>query len=50
LVKQLGAHTVFMASALLMLIWWTAAWGGRYVKSTPSPHGAAHQSASNQAA
>ena len=50
LVKQLGAHSVFMASALLMLIWWAAAWGGRYVKSTPSPHGAAHQSASNQAA
>ena len=50
LAKQQGAHSVFLASALLMLIWLATAWGGRYVNSTPSAPDAAHQTPLKQAA
>ena len=35
LVKRGGAHTVFIASSLLMLVWLAVAWNTRYVRSAP---------------
>lgn len=42
LVKRGGAHEVFLASGLLMLIWLAVAWGTRYVRSAPSANSTAH--------
>ena len=36
LVKRGGAHGVFLASGLLMLVWLAVAWHTRYVRSAPS--------------
>jgi MFS family permease len=42
LVKRNGAHGVFLASVLLMLIWLAVAWHTRYVRSAPDSHAAGH--------
>jgi predicted MFS family arabinose efflux permease len=42
LVKRSGAHGVFLASSLLMLVWLAVAWGTRYVRSAPSAGSPAH--------
>ena len=42
LVKRSGAHGVFLASGLLMLVWLVVAWHTRYVRSAPSASATAH--------
>jgi MFS family permease len=42
LVKRSGAHNVFLASGLLMLLWLAIAWGTRYVRSAPESQVTAH--------
>jgi MFS family permease len=42
LVKRGGAHGVFLASGMLMLVWLAVAWGTRYVRSAPSVNRTAH--------
>jgi len=42
LVKRVGAHGVFLASSLLMLVWLAVSWGTRYVRSAPPTTGTAH--------
>jgi MFS family permease len=42
LVKRGGAHTVFIASSLLMLVWLAVAWHTRYVRSAPDSQAAGH--------
>jgi MFS family permease len=42
LVKRNGAHGVFLASVLLMLIWLAVAWHTRYVRSAPDSQAAGH--------
>jgi hypothetical protein len=42
LVKRGGAHTVFIASSVLMLVWLAVAWNTRYVRSAPDSQAAGH--------
>ena len=42
LAKRGGAHTVFIASSVLMLVWLAVAWNTRYVRSAPDSQAAGH--------